>query len=36
MKELRMTINSNADYFRKELETIRSYKKEPRKIREFI
>ena len=31
MKELRVDINSNADYFRKELE-----KDETRKIRKFV
>ena len=33
MKELRADMNSNEDYFKKELENIRE---EPRKIRKFI
>ena len=34
LKKLRMTIDSNADYFKKEVET--NYKEEPKKIRKFI
>ena len=35
-KELRVDMNSNADYFRKELENVRRNHKKPRKIRKLI
>ena len=36
LKELRVDMNSNADYFRKELENVRRNHKKPRKIRKLI